>query len=241
MKQLAQISSLGRSRWLSKPILFAAAMLLAGCGGNAMENMAAGDRHALPHQKFPIHVRPAMEEMDIVVAPHVFAISREDKMRVASFTSAYKHVGHGQMWIVAPEGSDNAAASLGASAEISKVMVEQGLSPHDIKMRSYRTSDSNAPITIKFKVYETKTRPCANWNENVAFEPLNGSTPNFGCATQANWALLVEDPHDLMGPRHMDPADPARRETILNKYREGQGTHTVRGQEESGRVSEIDE
>jgi len=206
-----------------------------------MENMAAGDRHAMPHQKFPIQVRPAMEEMSVTVPSHVFAISLQDKARIAAFTSAYKNVGHGEMWIVAPEGSSNAAASLGASAEISKVMVEQGLSPHAIKMRSYRTSETNAPITVRFKVYETRTRPCPNWSENVAFEPLNGSTPNFGCATQANLAVMVEDPHDLVNPRHMDPSDPARREAVFGKYRDGVPTHTVRAEDESGTVSSIDE
>ena len=107
-------------------------------------------------------------------------------------------------------------------------------------MRSYRASGSDAPITLRFLRYKAETKPCGNWSKNVAKDAFNGSSPNFGCASQSNLAALVEDPLDLAKPREVDPADPARRATVLSKYRAGVSTGTVRTEEESGTVSDVE-
>ena len=241
MRNSTQKTSLNVSRVLKSTLTLAFVCLtLSGClnGGN-MDRMASGQSQAMPYQKFPIHVVPVKEEMSVVVSPYAFAVSLEDKKRVAAFTSAFKQVGHGEMWIVAPEGSENSASSIGAVAELSAVMVEQGLSRQEIKMRSYQASGSEAPITIRFVRFAAKTKPCGDWSRNVAFEPLNGSSPNFGCASQSNLATLVEDPLDLAKPRALDPADPARRVTVLGKYKAGEATGATRTDEESGNVSNV--
>jgi pilus assembly protein CpaD len=215
-------------------------LALSGCLGGTMDGMGSGQIQAMPHEKFPIQVSPVKEEMSLVVSPYAFAVSKYDKARVAEFASAYKRVGHGDIWIVAPEGSQNSASSIGAVAELSAVMVDRGLSREQIKMRSYHASGSDAPITIRFVRYTASTRPCGDWSRSVAFEPNNSTTANFGCASQSNLAVMVVDPHDLVQPRDMDPADAQRRMEVIGKYRAGESTGSARSDDESGTVSEVE-
>jgi pilus assembly protein CpaD len=193
--------------------------------------------------KYPIQVVAEKEGLTIVVKPHVFALSQDDEKRVAWLAESYKHVGHGEIWVVAPTGSANSAASIGAAAQIAKVMVDQGIRPTDIRMNSYQASatDTEAPVTVLFKRYHAYTDDCGNWTKSVAHSPLNATSQNLGCASHSNLAALVVDPYDLLEPKAIDPADPARRSTVFMYYREGNPTASRRIASESGVVSGIAE
>lgn len=222
-----------------------AAVVLLALGACESINGAQSDisimRDSAPGERYPIQVAAAKEEMTLNVAPHVFALRADDKERVAWFAETYKHVGHGDIWVVAPVGSANSAASIGAAAEIAKVMVERGIDPRDIKMNSYQAAetDESAPITVQYKRYHAYTRPCGNFIDNLATSPLNQTSANFGCATQSNLATMVEDSSDLKTPRQLDPADPARRATVFENYRVGESSATERTDAESGAASEV--
>lgn len=192
-------------------------------------------------EKYPVQVVSAKDSLTIVVKPHVFALGLDDKGRVAQLAESYKHVGHGDIWVVAPTGSSNSAASIGAAAEIAKIMVEQGVQPRAIRMNSYQASatDDAAPITVQYKRYHAYTQSCGDWSDNLAVAPLNGTSKNFGCSTHSNLAALVEDPYDLVEPQDIDPADPSRRTNVFEKYRAGVPTGSTRSGDERGSVSEV--
>ena len=65
-------------------------------------------------EKYPVNVASAEDSLTIVVKPHVFALGLDDAGRVAQLAESYKHVGHGAIWVVAPTGSSNSAASFTA-------------------------------------------------------------------------------------------------------------------------------
>jgi pilus assembly protein CpaD len=222
----------------------AAAVLLALGACQSMsgaQNDASVMRGTVPGERYPIQVASTKEEMTLSVAPHVFALRADDKERVAWFSETYKHVGHGDIWVVAPVGSANSAASIGAAAEIAKVMVERGIDPRDIKMNSYQAAETDeaAPITVQYKRYHAYTRPCGNFTDNLATTPFNQTSANFGCASQSNLAAMVEDSRDLKTPRQLDPADPARRAAVFDSYRSGESSATERTEAESGAASEV--
>lgn len=215
---------------------------LGACGTSGLGLSGdASSMRASSMEKYPVQVVSAKDSLTIVVKPHVFALGLDDKARVAQLAENYKHVGHGDIWVVAPTGSSNSAASIGAAAEIAKVMVEQGVKPRSIRMNSYQAAatDDAAPITVQYKRYHAYTQSCGNWSDNLAFAPLNGTSENFGCSTRSNLAALVEDPYDLVEPQNVDPADPSRRTTVFGKYRNGEPTATERSTDERGVVSDV--
>lgn len=221
--------------------MFAAALSVTACGSLPESSDGRSAARPGPVDKFPIQVADAKEEITLVVAPHVFALSQADRNRVALLAESYKHVGHGNIWVVAPTGSANSAASIGAAAEIAKVMVDRGIRPTSIKMNSYLAAetDVSAPVTVQFRRYHAYTRDCGLWNRNIAFTPANQSSPNLGCASQSNLAAMIEDPRDLIEPTGIDPADPARRAAVFENYRAGNVTASERTAQESGAVSEV--
>lgn len=230
------------SRISTVAVAVVAVLSLAACETSSMSAAQGVSSSRLPASvKFPIQVVNEKDGITIVVKPHVFALSQDDKGRVAWLAETYKHVGHGDIWVVAPTGSANSAASIGAAAEIAKVMVDQGVKPTSIRMNSYQAAaaDEEAPITVLYKRYNAYTAECGRWDSNVALTPMNGTSKNFGCTTQANLAAMVADPHDLIAPRDIDPADPARRTAVFGKYREGVSTSTERSSDESGIVSDV--
>lgn len=225
-------------------VTLAIAALLGACqsiGGSSSD--ASYSMRSPFTEKFPIQVVNEKESITLVVKPHVFSLSRDDKNRVAVLAESYKHVGHGNIWVVAPTGSTNSAASIGAAAEIAKVMVDQGIDPTAIRMNSYEATSSNeeAPITVLFKRYHAYAESCGDWGDNLAFTPFNASSQNLGCSSHSNLAALIEDPYDLHKPRRIDPADAARRATVFENYRTGTATQSERSADESGAVSDVNE
>jgi pilus assembly protein CpaD len=48
---------------------------------------------------------------------------------------------------------------------------------------------------------------------------------------------MIEDPHDLLGPRGEDPRDGGRRATVMGLYRQGEVTHAARSEDERVSIS----
>lgn len=219
-----------------------ALLALSGCmNGAGLEDMAAGQTRTMAHERFPIQVVSSNEEMSLMVPSNAAVLSQEDRARVSMFAASYRKGGHGELWLASPTGSENEAASNTALAEISKIFVEQGLSPAAVNMTTYHSAADNAPITIRYKVFDAQSPNCRRWNQNLATTPLNGASPNFGCSTQSNLAVMLDDPHDLVEPRGMTAADADRRSTVLTKYRNGEITSTERSADESGAVTKMDD
>jgi pilus assembly protein CpaD len=81
------------------------------------------------------------------------------------------------------------------------------------------------------------TPNCGAWGDMTrTFN--NGAYANLGCAVTSNMAAQVANPADLLGARDMDPADPARRATVFDKYRKGEVTSTAKDSQASGAVSQ---
>jgi pilus assembly protein CpaD len=116
-----------------------------------------------------------------------------------------------------------------------------GVEPRRIEIAGYRAaaSETAPPVVVSYTVYEATPAPCGNFSRNLAFAPLNQLTPNYGCASQNNLAVMVENPRDLVTPRAEGAADQGRRQTTLDKYRLGQATGSDKTDQGSGVVSEV--
>ena len=61
-----------------------------------------------------------------------------------------------------------------------------------------------------------------DWSQNLARNYQNVPYPNFGCATQRNFAVMVANPADLLGPRTMTERSADRRDVAFDKYVRGE-------------------
>lgn len=160
-------------------------------------------------------------------------LNRGDAGAVAAFVRDYQQIGHGALVLSAPAGADTYALR----EDIRAVAAAAGVPLGEIPVIATAAEEPGAPFNLTFTLYEAHAPECGrNWPD-LRTLPRSQSYPNFGCALNANMAAMIADPADLVWPRETDPADAARRSTVLDAYRAGQPTATTRTDQDSASVS----
>lgn len=221
---------------LATGILAALALGLAGCGFNGVDQ--AQYDAARVH---PISVQPDVATLNIDVPPGQPGLTAATRSAIADFAAGYRERGHGPLTVSTPSGSPNAATATGILSDVRDTLAESGVSGDMLAYTPYSASSAerSAPLILSFKRYVAKASACGDWSTSFATDYRNVPPPNFGCATQNNLAAMIADPADLLKPRGMTPADADRRNTVLEKYREGESTATARSDQDSGAVSKV--
>lgn len=157
---------------------------------------------------------------------------------IEAVATEYKARGHGPLVISYPQNAGNADAAIGAIAEARTRLYDAGLDWRQITGGAYEAGGRvSAPVIFSFTRYQAIAPDCeTRWNDLARARP-NETWPRFGCATANNLANMVADPRDLVAPRTMDAPDSARRQTVLDSYRQGESTASQRSDRESGAVS----
>ncbi len=184
-------------------------------------------------KRHPIVITEAPENFDIPVAGEMRNLNGSMKTAVAAFGKQADIDGNGFVEILVPSGSGNEAAVKAVSPQIRTALKKGGVASEHIVMRSYAVSDmgASAPVRLSFMRVKGVVSDCGNWPYAMKSNDQNTDYHNFGCATQANLAAMVDNPADLLRPRPLGPNDPARTNEILAKNRSGELTP---GQYETG-------
>ncbi|MDP2125476.1 MAG: CpaD family pilus assembly protein [Parvibaculum sp.] len=224
---------------LAKGILVALVLGLAGCGGFSGVDQAQYDAS----RTHPISVQPDVATLNIDIPPGQPGLTTADRIAIADFATSYRARGHGPLTVSTPSGSPNAGTATAVLSDVRDALAERGVSGDMLAYTPYSASaaDRSAPLILSFKRYVAKASTCGDWSKSLTAEYKNVLPPNFGCATQNNLAAMVADPADLLKPRTMTSADADRRNTVLDKYRQGESTATARSDQDSGAVSKVDQ
>jgi pilus assembly protein CpaD len=157
--------------------------------------------------------------------------------KLDEFGAAYRAYGHGPLILSTPNGANDNTARTAQAARMA--LVDKGVPYAAISGATYdATGRAGAPIMLSFSRYEAVAPACKPvWAENIAMTFTNQVSENFGCSLNANVAAMIADPADLKGARPIDPRDAARRDVVLDKYRQGQPTGAVRSEDERVTIS----
>jgi len=217
------------------PVVFAFA--LTGCGGFNNADLPSDD----PSVRHPISVEQDVPTLTVAAPRDKSALSDEDRRAVEAFAAAYKARGHGVLTVSTPSGSPNTTMAMNLLVEVRDALSEKGVPASAVSYTPYRASSANmdAPIILSYKRYLATPSPCGDWSMDYGSDPTNDTSPNFGCASQNNLAVLVADPADLVTPRGTTPRDAQRSTNVLDKYRKGEITATQRDDHDSAAVSEV--
>ncbi|KZL15668.1 MULTISPECIES: CpaD family pilus assembly protein [Pseudovibrio] len=174
-------------------------------------------------KRHPIVITEAPENFDIPVAGEMRKINGSMKTAVAAFGQQASIDGNGFVEVLVPSGSGNEAAVRAVSPQIRTALKKGGVAADHIVMRSYAVSDmaASAPVRLSFMRVKGVVRDCGNWPNAMLGDNQNADYYNFGCATQANLAAMIDKPNDLLRPRPLGPGDPARTNVILTNNRSG--------------------
>lgn len=208
------------------------ALLLAGCATTDPDAVARSmTPNALDAWTGAIQVTPQPDE--IRLAAHPTGLSGAQARALSEFHARWMQAEGGLITVAAPNQGGYRVGS-----ETRAWLIGQGAPAEKVLLIGYDAVDpADAPVVVGFKRYSVATPNCGSW-ENVVRTFGNGSMDNLGCAVTSNMAVQLANPEDLIAPRTMDPADPARRAVVFDKYRKGEVTSSAKDAQASGAVSQ---
>jgi len=182
------------------------------------------------NQRYPISVQPRMMSLNLLYNGQP-ELDQNQGGQLARFAEDYLSHGSGSISVSGPSA---AAAELAVAS-----LLEIGVARTQIMVGGAAGANPLNDIRVTYIRYVAEAPPCGNWSQNLSYSANNVLPPNFGCATQHNFAAMVADPRDLVTPDTTGQADAQRRLTVLQKYRAGQATPAERTQQQTGAVSAI--
>jgi pilus assembly protein CpaD len=209
---------------------------LAACATDDHHKSAKQDPPLTPTEQFAITVNS--QEDQIMLAPHAEALSPAQTTALQDLVDRWRENGGAQIRIQTPaHGGEDAYR---ATALIQDALFALGMRPEQVNVTDYDAGvRPHAPIMVGFTRYHAQGPTCGRDWHSFTSSSENQVNSNFGCANTANIAAMIANPADLIAPRASDPADPHRREVVLDKYRQGDITSTSKDTQADGTVSSV--
>jgi pilus assembly protein CpaD len=182
------------------------------------------------NERYPISVQPRMMSLNLIYNGQA-ELDQNQGGQLARFAEDYLAHGSGSISVSGP--------SAAAANVVVESLLEIGVARTQIMVGGAQGPNPLNDIRVTYIRYVAEAPPCGNWSSNLSHTAGNVLPPNFGCATQHNFAAMVADPRDLVAPDTTGQADAQRRLTVLQKYRAGEATPAARSEQQSGAVSSI--
>jgi pilus assembly protein CpaD len=192
-----------------------------------------------PTQRHPIIVSEQPANLNVRVSRGAHGLAPQQRAQVVDFMNKYRgrDSGNGKLTVNVPSGSPNEVAALHAVADLRELLREYGMDDSRVSIKPYHTEgDPQPPIRVSYVRYVAEAPQCGQWPTNLSDDSTNLPYPNFGCASQRNFAAQVANPADLLGPRTMTPAISERRDTAWERYVKGESTIAKKEQDEKVQV-----
>lgn len=196
-------------------------------------------------QRHPIAIQEGKRSIVIFVGQARGGLSASQRADVAGIARDWVREGTGSVVVDVPVDTANARAAAATYQEIRSTLAAGGVPSRGIIQHPYRPVDPGLLPTIRlsYSKIAAVAGPCGLWPEDVGpsiFDPgYNENKPyfNFGCATQRNFAAMIDNPADLEQPRPETPAYTERRSIAFERYRKGTTTTTDYPEVEKAKLS----
>jgi pilus assembly protein CpaD len=220
-------------------------LLVCGCKTDQQQIAGVPDTPFDYRQRHPITVTEAERTLQIFIGANRSALMPTQRAEVLAFAQTWKNEATGGVFIDLPTATVNEQSAAGALREIQSILTASGVAPKSIMVRTYQAGPRTfATVRITYPKVTAQAGPCGTWPQDIGptenreyFE--NRQYWNFGCASQHNLAIMVENPEDLVQPRAETPAYTMRRTKVVEKYRQGEPTATQYPNQNAGKISDF--
>jgi pilus assembly protein CpaD len=193
---------------LAARLCLALGLVLAGCTPPASEWTPAEAPTALGVNHLRYHHLAAF-------APGSDRLGRDEDAKLAAFL-AQAGVRPGDQLYLVPAASDRLAAA--RIDRLAQELERRGVGAEALPAASGVAADHLLVLANRYVV----TLPaCPNWTKDPIIQHDNQPASNFGCATAANFGLMIDDPRDLEIGRTLGPADAETTIDAVARYRAG--------------------
>jgi pilus assembly protein CpaD len=190
-------------------------------------------------QRHPIAVTQEPQTMQIEVGRYAQALTPRQRAELLAFAdrSRATDAGNSRLIISAPGGGANEVAAMHVVRQIRGILSDYGFAESSIAVEAYPAGDRrDPPIGISYLRYIAHGPDCGFWPTNLARERENLPYPNLGCANQHNFAAMVANPADFIGPRTESDRSAERRDAVWDKYVHGESTVAKKAEDERVKV-----
>ncbi len=169
-----------------------------------------------------IQVAESIERLELYTRPNGLELSARDQLAVNQFLQAYRHRGNGPIYLNIPS-----SAASGLGVQQAQALIRQNLSGLGLGGASMQTGQyqapygSPAPVVVSYRTLKTVPRDCRQQGD-ASDTFTNQPYDNFGCFHSANLAAMIGDPRQLLEPYDMTIPDSQRRQTVYDKYIQGE-------------------
>ena len=121
---------------------------------------------------------------------------------------------------------------MSAVFEIRELLIANGFQDSSIAVEAYHEDRDRNPDPDLLLALRGGGAALRQLAINLAHDPENVAYPNFGCATQRNFAAQLANPGDLVQPRSETARASERRDTVWTKYVKGDTTISKKAADE---------
>jgi len=226
--------------------LLGLSVALGACQHTNDDSLAMINAPADYRQRHPIAVTEADRSIVVFVGRGRGGLTAEQRAEVMGMARDWMREGTGAVSIDVPIDTPNARAAQDSLREIQATFAAAGVPPRGVVVRKYHPDDPRQmpAIRVNYPKMTAVAGPCGLWPEDLGPSIHNKSYIenkqyyNFGCATQRNFAAMVEDPTDIVQPRAETPAYTPRRNIAFDKYRKGTTTATTYPESDRAKLSD---
>jgi pilus assembly protein CpaD len=203
-------------------------MLLSACGemrqiDHERDAVAVGLSNA--EVSHPIGFTPKSESLDVEVPAGAEGLSPNQHVDVFRFLHRYKREAVGRLAITVPTGVRDKAAIAQSVQEIQRQVTEAGVDYRLVQGAPRDARSGSIPaIRLAYKRPVAVPPQCDDWTRDVGRNEERVPYPNWGCATQHNLAVSVDNARDLGQPQAEDPRSGERRSVSWSAYVGGNGS-----------------
>lgn len=189
-----------------------------------------------PIDQYTARAAPASQEQAFAI--HAEGLSPNQQAALGDLVARWKAAGGDALTVRVPADSADPATARRSADAVSAFLQQLGVPAGLVRMTGYTTAGApGAPIIVAYNALAPVVADCSTAWDNLTATKSNAPYRTFGCAEEANIALMVANPHDLVAPAAESPADNTRLQTVLAKYRKGETTSSGQDSQASGKVS----
>src|SRR5262245_36266505 len=209
------------------------AFLVSACDGLReweQERNAVALGLSNPEVRHPIGFVAREESLDVEVPAGARGLSPNQQVDVYRFLYRHRREATGPLAIVLPARGGDTAVVRRSLRDIRGFAADAGIAS-TVQRAALQDGRAGIPRAIRLAYQRPLAVPpiCDQWTEDVGRNEPRVPYPNWGCATQRNLALMVDNARDLHQPQAEDPRASERRGVTWSSYVGGSAAPTSEG------------
>jgi pilus assembly protein CpaD len=205
--------------WRAIALAALCALLITACDDHRRLDNATAVGLSDPERRHPIRFASRPETLDVEVPPGAEGLSPNQHIDVYRFLHHYRREAKSRLVITSPVTVRGQASIARSLQDIQRHVVEAGIDYRLLRGARHDTRSGGAPsIRLAYQRPVAVPPTCARWEEDVGRNEERIPYPNWGCVTQRNLAVMVDNGRDLTQPQPEDPRAGERRSLSWSAY-----------------------